>query len=697
MYLYYVINIGTIIMNKRSIAVILIGIFLITNSLITVGSIQEESNQIPQNGLIYVDDDNVYGPWNGTQEYPYQHIQDAIINATDKDIIYVFNGIYNETLIIDKPLIIIGENKSNTIIDGNYKEIVITVKADTVIIGNVTIRNSGGYKNNAGIKIDTIGNTINHCIIYHTKTGIYINNTKHNEIRNCTLQANGEGVFLKSSSSNVIEGCYFVKNSIAIHLDGSQDNLIRLCYLHTNSIAGFFNNSYGIEIVHCNISNNCVNIGGIFLSKCLETKITNCNINQNGVGVSTYSCKGISITNCNFYINTHFAVSMRTSSTDIIISKSEIKNNLRYGIYIEKNNTCKVINNNIENNTLYSIYTKYAYCDARNNWWGSPLGPTLSELGTGSKVTWFPNLIKIFPWFCKPLEKIGADWETYKPRMINEIIKIPEKDITISGSDSDKDNAPDWWEEKWGYNPLKWNDHIHLDPDEDALTNVEECYTDQYGSNPFQKDIFLELDWMKSPELSNKPPLSLINELKMVFAKHNITLHIDLGDLNGGEEIPYCQSIFSFAKLRDLYWDYFLHNNLSNPRKGIFHYGIICNYCPDLNFPFFGWDNFDSFAISSEWLKKIYPFLPLGQLIVGGVVHHLGHSLGLTPFLHGGIDNLDAARPFTAEWWKYLNYKSCMNYFYKYQMLSYSDGSHGKGDFNDWENLNFSYFKNTYF
>ena len=124
----------------------------------------------------------------------------------------------------------------------------------------------------------------------------------------------------------------------------------------------------------------------------------------------------------------------------------------------------------------------------------------------------------------------------------------------------------------------------------------------------------------------------------MIFAKHNITLHVDLGDLNGGEEIPYCQSIFSFAKLRDLYWDYFLHNNLSNPRKGIFHYGIICNYCPDLNFPFFGWDNFDSFAISSEWLKKIYPFLPRGQLIVGGVVHHLGHSLGLTPDLHGGID-----------------------------------------------------------
>ena len=47
---------------------------------------------------------------------------------------------------------------------------------------------------------------------------------------------------------------------------------------------------------------------------------------------------------------------------------------------------------------------------------------------------------------------------------------------------------------------------------------------------------------------------------------------------------------FSFAKMTDVYWDYFLHNDLNNPRKGIFHYCIICDYCPDLNYPFFGWD-----------------------------------------------------------------------------------------------------------
>jgi len=36
-----------------------------------------------------------------------------------------------------------------------------------------------------------------------------------------------------------------------------------------------------------------------------------------------------------------------------------------------------------------------------------------------------------------------------------------------------------------------------------------------------------------------------------------------------------------------------------------------------------------------------------------------------------------------------------MNYYYKYKILSYSDGTNGCGDFDDWANLNFSYFKNT--
>ena len=76
----------------------------------TVGTLNEGS-------IIYVDDDNTEGPWDGTQEHPYQYIQDGV-NATDNgDTVFVYNGLYMEWIRINKEIELNGEDKTNTIID----------------------------------------------------------------------------------------------------------------------------------------------------------------------------------------------------------------------------------------------------------------------------------------------------------------------------------------------------------------------------------------------------------------------------------------------------------------------------------------------------------------------------------------------------------------------------------------------------
>ena len=72
--------------------------------------------------VLYVDDDNVDGPWDGTSDHPYQHIQDAIDNASDGDTIFVFRGTYSSISVLGKNLTLMGEDKKNTIIKYNNSE-----------------------------------------------------------------------------------------------------------------------------------------------------------------------------------------------------------------------------------------------------------------------------------------------------------------------------------------------------------------------------------------------------------------------------------------------------------------------------------------------------------------------------------------------------------------------------------------------
>jgi nitrous oxidase accessory protein len=689
-------------MKKRLLIIlILTAVLLIINNLVVNSKpIKENNTKLkPSRNIIYVDDNNTEGPWNGSIDYPYQYIYEAINNSTNEDTIYVFSGVYYENFIIDKRLTLIGENESNTIIDGAYERYIVNITSENIYFENFTIRNTGGFTKDAGIIINSENNFIKNCTIYRAKIGLYLKKCEKNVIENCTFHTNEEGILLELSSNNSIIACCLDHNAIGINFEKSNNLKISYCYAHTNGIALLLNDSESIEINHCNISDNTVNLGGIFIVESLNITINNNIIRHNGAGISIYSSINVKIINCDLVFNTHYAVIMRTPSKNIIVSNCNIKNNLRYGFYIEKRNSCLIEKNNIEGNNLFGIHSSFVKCIARKNWWGSFMGPSYIEAIKRDKINFLLCKIRCIPWSIKPFKNIGANWMDNENYMVDETLDPTEKEIHFSENDTDNDKVPDWWEEKWGYDPNKWDDHKNLDPDKDALNNIEECFTDQWGSNPIKKDIFLEIDWVesKNPSQSNNPPEDLLEDLVLTFKNHDINFHFDIGNLGGGEKIPYFESNFSYVKLVDLYWDFFLHNDLKNPRKGIFHYELICSYGPDLNFPFFGWDNLDFIAVSADWLKDKNPLDSKDRLIIGATVHTLGHTLGLIADTYGGIDNLGVLIPFSLQWWKYHNYKSSMNYKYKYKIFTFSDGTHGYGDFDDWSNIDFGFFKNTHF
>jgi len=172
---------------------------------------------------IYVDDDNTAGPWDGSSEYPYEEIQDAIDNSPNYSIINVKNGTYNENIIIDKTVHLIGENKNSTIIDGSGDDNAIFIDSNTehVKIREFSIQNENGNGINISapnciIKNNNISNNQNYGIIIHSNSCTIYDNS---------INSNGYGIYLDSSSSdNLMYHNNFTNNGQNAMDNGSNNN-----------------------------------------------------------------------------------------------------------------------------------------------------------------------------------------------------------------------------------------------------------------------------------------------------------------------------------------------------------------------------------------------------------------------------------------------------------------------------------------
>jgi parallel beta-helix repeat protein len=686
---------------KKRYLLILATFILFTSTISIANPIKQkettDNSILPMGITIYVDDNNTHGPWNGSYDYPYQYIRDGILHATDGDTVYVFNGLYNETVLINKSIYIGGQQQENTIIDGQNNKSVINVTSDNVYLRRFTIRNSGGYYGNAGITVSANTTTITECTIYRTRTGISVQNKSETIITHCRLHTNGYGILFSSSAFVTIDQCTFYHNGIGAYLYETHCITITKSYTDTNGIGFLCERSSNIHISDSAACDNDDNEGGMFFTDCAYVNLINCNLNHNGVGVNLVNSSACYIDHCNFSLNTHFACKLKETVSGVILTNCIFTKNLRYGLYAE-NSTFTISWSNLYKNENYGLYAKSSAIDASYNWWGSKNGPAHTGLTRADRGTLDPREITYVPWLTFPMPVIGPNWDLdktfQKPPYTNP---WPER-ITFSEPDTDGDGAPDWWEIKWGYNPVVWDDHQYLDPDNDSVKNIEECYMDQYDSNPFKKDVFLELDWTKTMDgdASNKPPVKEITQMIDAFTRHNITLHVDIGELGGGEELP-SRSFVSYADIINLYWDYFLHNDLNNPRQRIFHYGIICDYSEGPGFAVIGWDHLNSFVIGAQFLTEKYPHYRREWVAMTSAMHEVGHTFGLIVTKYNGIDNPMSMKPIYKEFWIYSTYKSLLNYVYTFATMDFSDGSHGQGDYNDWGNLDFSFFKNTTF
>ena len=147
------------------------GMYTIGLKLICSDVTFEETIQIVVNNehnLFVVDDDGGSGV--------YTSFQDAIDDAGNGDEIYVFNGTYYENIIIERSIILNGENKDATVIDGCSIDNVICILSDNVEISGFTIQNSssGNIYISTGIYVRSNSNIIHGNLITNNIIGILL-------------------------------------------------------------------------------------------------------------------------------------------------------------------------------------------------------------------------------------------------------------------------------------------------------------------------------------------------------------------------------------------------------------------------------------------------------------------------------------------------------------------------------------------
>ncbi|RZN40978.1 MAG: hypothetical protein EF813_03000 [Methanosarcinales archaeon] len=204
----------------------------------------------------------------------YLTIQSAIGAATNGDTVYVYNGTYTENLVVDKMITLHGEDRCNTVIDGNGGNVVY-INSPHVNISGFTIRN-GVY----GIYVVGVFMVGRDC-----------------RITDCTMHSNRNGIFLGSSC---------------------RDNIIYDCILHSNTDHGIllFMACSNNRITDCTAYSNGKT--GIALQKsCGNNTIENCNVTSNQqTGISLFQvCNNNTITNCSAISNPQNGISASMASS----------------------------------------------------------------------------------------------------------------------------------------------------------------------------------------------------------------------------------------------------------------------------------------------------------------------------------------------------------------------------------------------
>jgi len=299
----------------------------------------------------------------------FQTIQEAVNAAVvlPGDTIEVSAGVYYENVYVEKSLTFRGQNKYNTIVDGNGTGHAFWLVESNVNISGFTIRN--GYK--CGIQADSGGHFFTDNILLSNSYGIYLHITLSGSIVvNNTFHSNNQvGIKVYSSGNNNISNNYISHSTYGVKLDQTSEynsivnntisktsHGIHVGYssnnnIDRNNVSSKTTGIYSLYSDHINIRNNTVSecAFGIELYGTSNNTVSGNTMVQNGYGVYLVYA-GNNIVDSNLVSNNYWGIATYDSGSNNV-TQNTFSYNTYCGIYLTYYSTENTIalNNIIEN------------------------------------------------------------------------------------------------------------------------------------------------------------------------------------------------------------------------------------------------------------------------------------------------------------------------------------------------------------
>jgi parallel beta-helix repeat protein len=273
--------------KKRPLKMILI--------ILTIMLIFSFINSLIRSEIITAKNNTLYVGGSGQGNYTF--IQSAVDNSSDNDTIFVYKGVYKESIFINKPINLIGFDKDFTIIQTNKSLYNILIKSPSVKISNFTIKNG--------------------------KMGIYIpdSNYSYNNISRNIFLDNSEGIRLyKSSNNNIIKNSFINNNDYCIILYDSKNNKINKNYIKDNFRAFIFNRWSNNNIIS---KNNFTDNGAcIILGHSFNNYINKNSLRYGIAGIQLISSNKNNISSNTIEFFENFGIQLTNSEENIFLSNN---------------------------------------------------------------------------------------------------------------------------------------------------------------------------------------------------------------------------------------------------------------------------------------------------------------------------------------------------------------------------------------